>query len=202
METVKCVVVGDGAVGKTCMLISYANNSFPEDYIPTVFDNYNANVMYEDRTVSLGLWDTAGQEDYDRLRPLSYPDTHVFLICFSIVNPASYDNVKTKWYPEVDQYAAGTPIILIGLKLDLRDDSQTISKLQEKSLKPISEQQGKQMAEEIGAKGYLECSARTQEGLKEVFDKAIEVGLSSNEDAEEEEKKSSSKKKKKDCVIS
>jgi len=177
MQAIKCVVVGDGAVGKTCLLISYTTNAFPGEYIPTVFDNYSASVMIDGKTISLGLWDTAGQEDYDRLRPLSYPQTDVFLVCFSLVSPPSYENVRTKWYPEISHHAPSTSMLLVGTKLDLRDDQATIEKLRERRMSPITYQQGLAMQKDIRAVKYLECSALTQKNLKNVFDEAIRAVL-------------------------
>ena len=173
MQPVKCVVVGDGAVGKTCLLVSYSSNSFPQDYIPTVFDNYACNVMVDSKPINLGLWDTAGQEDYDRLRPLSYPQTDVFLSCFSIISPNSYKNVSDKWIPEIRHYCPNTPILVVGTKTDLRDDKAIIERLAGKNLSPISSRDGTQLAKDVGAVKYLECSALTQQGLKTVFDEAI-----------------------------
>eukprot|EP00731_Ephydatia_muelleri_P030406 Em0021g929a len=188
---IKCVVVGDGSVGKTCMLISYTTNSFPGEYVPTIFDNYTANVFVDGRPVSLGLWDTAGQDDYDRLRPLSYPDTDVFLICFSLVNPNSFSNVADKWYPEISHHAPGVPKILVGTKLDLRDNAAELERLKARRQSPITLQQGDAMRKKISAVSYKECSALTQVGLKDIFDEAIKVVLFPE----------SKKKKKGGCVM-
>jgi len=173
IQSVKLVVVGDGTVGKTCLLIAYTTNSFPEEYIPTEGDNYSANVLVVNKPVSLGLWDTAGQEDYDRLRPLSYPSTDIFLICFSVVNPTSFTNVKTKWYPEVHHHCPDAKILLVGTKIDLRDDKEVVDSLSKINVAPITSQDGEGMARDIKAVGFMECSALTQKGLKNVFDEAI-----------------------------
>ncbi|XP_063282586.1 ras-related C3 botulinum toxin substrate 1-like isoform X2 [Pelobates fuscus] len=167
MQDIKCVVVGDGNVGKTCLVISYESNAFPREYIPTI-----CTVVVERKTVNLALWDTAGQEEYDKLRPLAYPHTDVFLICFSLVYPASYENVQEKWFPEVKHHCPHKPIILVGTKLDLRDDKKTIEKLKKENKSPISFQQGLTLAKKNAVK-YVECSALTQKGLKTVFDEAI-----------------------------
>ncbi|NP_001086125.1 ras homolog family member J L homeolog [Xenopus laevis] len=169
----KCVVVGDGAVGKTCLLMSYANDAFPEQYVPTVFDHYAVTVNVGGKQYLLGLYDTAGQEDYDQLRPLSYPNTDVFLICFSVVNPASYQNVQEEWVSELRACMPHVPYVLIGTQIDLRDDPITLARLLHMKEKPITQEQGMKLSKMIGAQCYLECSALTQKGLKNVFDEAI-----------------------------
>lgn len=131
--------------------------------------------MVDGKPISLGLWDTAGQEDYDRLRPLSYPQTDVFLICFSIVSPPSFDNVKAKWFPEIEHHAPNVPIILVGTKLDLREDKGTMDALRSKRMEAVSYEQALAVSKEIRAHKYLECSALTQRNLKSVFDEAIRL---------------------------
>lgn len=148
-------------------------------------------------SVSLGLWDTAGQEDYDRLRPLSYPQTDVFLICFSVASPSSFENVTSKWYPEIKHHCPDAPMILVGTsllhiilaphfynsltvsgtKIDLRDDRETLSNLADQGLSPIKREQGQKLANKIRAVKYMECSALTQRGLKQVFDEAVRAVL-------------------------
>lgn len=178
MRSIKSVVVGDGGVGKTCLLISYTTNTFPNDYIPTVFDNYSASVMIDGEPIKLGLWDTAGQSEYDRLRPLSYPQTEIFLCCFSVISPDSFQNVKSKWIPEILHHCPkDILILLIGTKIDLRDDLHVLDELTARNLKPTTLEQGNKLAKEIGAIRYMECSAATQVGVKEIFDYAIRAVL-------------------------
>ncbi|KAH8697169.1 Rho GTPase Rho1 [Talaromyces proteolyticus] len=173
----KLVIVGDGACGKTCLLIVFSKGTFPEVYVPTVFENYVADVEVDNKRVELALWDTAGQEDYDRLRPLSYPDSHVILICFAVDSPDSLDNVQEKWISEVLHFCQGLPIILVGCKVDLRDDQKTIDELNKTSQRPVTYEQGEEVRKKIGAYKYLECSARTGQGVREVFETATRAAL-------------------------
>lgn len=174
---IKCVVVGDGSVGKTCLLISYTTNTFSKAYIPTVFDNYTTDVIVEEKLVHLGLWDTAGQADYDRLRPLSYRDTDVFLLCFSIVQPSSFENITDKWHVEIHHYVPNAPHILVGTKMDLVDKQETLDELAKENLSPVTDADAEACAHNIKSKKYLKCSAMLQKGVKEVFDEAVKAVL-------------------------
>ncbi|CAL9072352.1 unnamed protein product [Musa hybrid cultivar] len=164
-----------------------------QDYIPTVFDNFSANVVVDGNTVNLGLWDTAGQEDYNRLRPLSYRGADVFLLAFSLISKGSYENVSKKWIPELRHYAPGVPIILVGTKLDLRDDEQFF--IDHPGSTSITNAQGEELRKQIGAPCYIECSSKTQENIKAVFDAAIKVALQPSN------RKKKKKKAQKGCFI-
>ncbi|KAJ3404313.1 GTP-binding protein Rho1 [Chytriomyces hyalinus] len=196
----KLVVVGDGACGKTCLLIVYSKNEFPDVYVPTVFENYMADVSVDNVRVQLALWDTAGQEDYDRLRPLSYTDTHVTMICFAIDSPTSLANIAEKWIAEVLHYCPGIPIILVGCKKDLRDDPNVARALAKTGERPVSFQEGQDMARRIGAYSYLECSARSREGVRQVFETATRASLASLKKPTHGTK-AGGKKAKGDCLL-
>ncbi|KAI8955143.1 GTP-binding protein rho4 [Xylaria longipes] len=170
----KIVVVGDGGCGKTCLLISYSQGYFPEKYVPTVFENYITYPTHQQsgKTVELALWDTAGQEEYDRLRPLSYPETDLIFVCFAIDCPNSLDNVLDKWYPEVLHFCPYTPLILIGLKSDLRHKKTCVEMLKTQGLTPVTTEQGMAVAKKMGAQ-YMECSSKEMVGVDEIFENAI-----------------------------
>jgi len=166
---VKLVVVGDGAIGKTCLLVVFANGTFPEQYIPTVFENYTKNFTHPDHgEVELELWDTAGQEEFDKLRPMSYPNSDIVFICFSLVDEDSLMNTREKWLPEVQDYLTDVFIFLVGLKADLRDAMPDNA---------VATERGEALVSELGATQYWEVSAKTRTHVDEVFNAAVDVVL-------------------------
>ncbi|KAL6719429.1 RHO4 protein [Lecanora helva] len=174
----KFVVVGDGGCGKTCLLISYSQGYFPEKYVPTVFENYITHTEHKPsgKTVELALWDTAGQEEYDRLRPLSYPETDLLFVCFAIDCPNSLENIMDKWYPEVLHFCPTTPLVLVGLKSDLRNKSVCIDLLKTQGLTPVTPEQGQNVAKQMGAT-YVECSSKEMSNVHEIFDMAVDTAV-------------------------
>ena len=177
MKEIKCVVVGDGGVGKTCLILSFTQNSFPKDYVPTIFDTHTAKLEVEHTPINLNLWDTAGQEDYERTRPMAYLEANVFIVCFSLVELNSLENIINKWKSEINNYCPGVPLILCGTKSDLRDNWNNIPNDQKPTgAKPISREEGEKVAKQLNTK-YVECSALEAKGIKEVFEAACLVVL-------------------------
>uniref|UniRef100_A0A8C4SDX0 Rho-related GTP-binding protein RhoF-like n=1 Tax=Erpetoichthys calabaricus TaxID=27687 RepID=A0A8C4SDX0_ERPCA len=178
--SIKTVIVGDGGSGKTSLLVTFARGEFLEDYIPTVFERYTANVTSGSQKAEVHLWDTAGQEEYDRLRPLSYTGANVVLICYDVTNPNSYENVLTKWHPEVKHFCRGVPFLLVGCKTDLRKDKIHLRKLRESGFEPITYSQVNQSAYyQLTAAMYLECSSRLQENVAAIFSEVVILASSS-----------------------
>ncbi|KAG9496736.1 Rho GTPase [Fusarium musae] len=175
----KLVIIGDGACGKTSLLSVFTLGYFPTHYVSLDRNPLRRRLLtsVDGKSVQLALWDTAGQEDYERLRPLAYSKAHVILIGFSVDTPDSLDNVKHKWIEEATRLCTGVPIILVGLKKDLREDPVAIEEMRKKSMRFVSEHDGEAIAREIGAKRYLECSSLSGEGVDDVFEAATRAAL-------------------------
>jgi Ras-related C3 botulinum toxin substrate 1 len=148
------VNVGDSGVGKTCVLISYVDNEFPSEHVPTAFDNYTTIIDFKEKQYTLNLWDTSGQ-DNDTMRPLSYQDSvnftlikkKVVIIFFSLVDRKSFERVEKFWVPEIIKSNKNLPYIIVGNKLDLRDDEKTIESLK---IKPVTKEEGISMTKKVG----------------------------------------------------
>ncbi|KAL9979225.1 hypothetical protein ACROYT_G016856 [Oculina patagonica] len=176
----KLVIVGDSDSGKTSLMWTFATNKFPGENVSTLFDGgYVACIKVDGKAVELAFWDTRGQRnpDYDRFRPLFYPDTDVILMCFSIDSPTSLENIPKKWFPEVSHFCPNVPIILVGNKKDLRDDQETKEKLSKLGKAPVTSEEGRAMCERINGYAYMECSAKTMDGVRDVFETAARAAL-------------------------
>ena len=190
----KIVIIGDSACGKTSLLTVFRGLPFP-NYVPTVYECYHLDFTDPSgKCIELSLWDTGGLEDYDRLRPLSYSDTSMFLVSFAIDSPDSLENVKEKWIPELKHFAAKVPRLIVGLKSDLRNDPKAMEELWTREGRgPVSVQEGEQIAREL-ASGYMECSSKTGEGVQGVLARA-------NQLASYHSSKKNSRKAKGACVV-
>ena len=178
MQNVKVVLTGDGGVGKSCFLITYTTNSFPGEYIPTVFDNYSSNVMVDGKPINVGLWDTAGQEDYDRLRPLSYPGTDIFLVCFALNNLTSFRNIQSKWIPEIRHHAPPScPIYIVGMKSDILPTGP-------------DQPNYRQLSADLDIAGYMETSALHGHNVNQCMMEALRISLGNQSAAAKSKSKS------------
>jgi small GTP-binding protein len=168
-RSLKVVIVGDGAVGKTCLLTVYRTNDFPTEYIPTVYDNETREVYLDGIPYDLQIWDTAGQEELDTIRTLCYPGTDLFLVCFSADSPVSLANVQNQWMPELNRHI--TPdelkVVLIATKIDLRSTTTP----------SVSKNEGLKVAREIDALKYFETAAKWKQGVQELFGEAIKLAI-------------------------
>mmetsp|Transcript_2515 Transcript_2515/g.3328 ORF Transcript_2515/g.3328 Transcript_2515/m.3328 type:complete len:181 (+) Transcript_2515:51-593(+) len=175
MQNVKCVMIGDTGVGKTCLLLRYGANCFRSDYVPTVYDNFAVHIMVDEQAVYLGVWDTVGCDDHDAIRPLHYPNTNVYLICFSVSNRKSFEQVSNKWLPEVKRYGTNAPVVLAGLKRDLRTEAIAKSNV-------VMFEEGVEKAKEIEAASYCEASTLADEGVTQLFHEVARVGIQRKRD--------------------
>jgi Rho family protein len=192
----KLVLLGDGASGKTSLLNVFTRGYFPTVYEPTVFENYVHDIFVDNVHIELSLWDTAGQEEFDRLRSLSYDDTDLIMLCYSVDSKDSLENVESKWVGEIADNCPGVKLVLVALKCDLREQENEEDGEGESSAPAAGEQprekrptinydQGLEVARRINAARYLECSAMRNRGVNEAFTEAARVALSVKKDSED-----------------
>ncbi|XP_021247835.1 ras-like GTP-binding protein rhoA [Numida meleagris] len=163
----KLTVVGDDRSGKTCLLFALRHNQLPTFYEPTLCDTYATDIEEDGKEMKLFLFDMSGKDEvsYRNLRSVFYEDTNVILICFSVDRPDSQQNVLDLWVPEIKLFCPTVPIILVATKIELRDDEGIRKKLATQGYEPVNTKEGKALAARIGAYAYLECSAKTKEGV-------------------------------------
>lgn len=175
----KVLMVGDGMVGKTALLSAFINEYFNQTYVPTVFETSAKDVELNDgRRVTLGLWDTAGQEEFDQIRQLAYPGTDLILLCYAVNCRTSLENILDTWIHEIRGHCPSTPVMLVGCKADQRICNASNFNNSELSLPTIiTPQEAQQVSKLIGAHLSIECSAMYNLNVQSVFEIAARLIL-------------------------
>ncbi|VDO08363.1 unnamed protein product [Rodentolepis nana] len=203
-SSVKCVLIGESGVGKTSLVVSYTKDDYPVRHEPTAFDTYVVDLRVENQQVNLQICDSGGSPGVRSLRELAYPDVHVVIFCFSVVQPETLWALRDRWLPELASSGLnlnptaletavrigclphqppntlrkpGPAFILVGCACDLRNDIKSLLDLSARNELPVNDAVAQKLAVEFGAEAYIECSALTQKQLKKVFDLAVWYGL-------------------------
>lgn len=201
-KSIKILLLGDPSVGKTSLKIRFESGEFPLQYIPTVFNSYADELVVENISFQILIFDTNGNEDYDRIRHLSYLGTDVALLCFSLVSRETFYHIKTKWIKEIRQYQPKSHCILVGLKSDLKRDfalnqdqlnSNGEASNEIKDLTPISTSEIEQMKDDINADYFFESSSLAGIKVTEIFETACKIMIHNYHEV---------KKKRSKCIIS
>jgi small GTP-binding protein len=183
----KCVLVGDDGIGKSCTIITFSWGNFPE-YVPTVMENHEIQRTIDEDLYSMEMWDTVSPVEYDTLRPLCYHEAHVFLVLYSVVNRDSFDHVTTRWIPEIRRIVPNALIVLGGTKLDLRTSELSPQQL-------VTTEDGQKLAKQLNAIAFIEFSSKESQGLNEVYDLLFGTAAEAYQQAQNSSKKSN-------CTIS
>ncbi|GAB2219690.1 hypothetical protein Droror1_Dr00007327 [Drosera rotundifolia] len=153
----KLLLIGDSGVGKSCLLLRFADDSYVESYISTIGVDFKIRTVEQDgKTIKLQIWDTAGQERFRTITSSYYRGAHGIIIVYDVTDQQSFENVK-QWLSEIDRYASDNVVkLLVGNKSDLTSN------------RVVSYESGKAFADEIGVP-FLETSAKNASNVEEAF---------------------------------
>ncbi|KAL5167268.1 Ras-related protein RABD2a [Glycine soja] len=153
----KLLLIGDSGVGKSCLLLRFADDSYIESYISTIGVDFKIRTVEQDgKTIKLQIWDTAGQERFRTITSSYYRGAHGIIIVYDVTDEESFNNVK-QWLSEIDRYASdNVNKLLVGNKCDLEAN------------RAVSYETAKAFADEIGIP-FMETSAKDATNVEQAF---------------------------------
>ena len=180
------VTVGDSKTGKSSLLCALKDGKLTNQEIPEFFSTFTHKMKVDGRKLELGLWDTSGDPKYEGLRRLSYPKCDAFIVCYSVNSRKSFENVSKVWLPELEKHGSrSVPVIIVAMKKDMRPRASLNrnGSLGINSDRPVPKErfvtcdEGMQLANDVHAYAFIECSAFSEKGVNDVFEQAVRAVL-------------------------